>query len=57
MWTRGEAFGWAWPPNVIERQDDELMNDLIQIAGASSLVREMLKNEKVTPRGDPRAAS
>jgi len=45
VWTKGEAYEWHFPPDVIERQDTELMHDLVELAGASSIMQRLLELE------------
>ena len=44
VFCRGEAFAWRWPPDVLERQDEGLMNDLTVILAMASRVKEVLEN-------------
>jgi hypothetical protein len=46
VWTRGEAVKWAWPPDVIERQDDAIMHDITELSGLSAYVARLMELER-----------
>lgn len=46
IWILLEATDWKWPPDVLERQDDALMDDIIKIAGAAQIVRKQLEENE-----------
>lgn len=39
-----EATGWRWPPDVLLRQPEALMEDLMAIAGMSARIEEQIEN-------------
>lgn len=39
-----EATGWRWPPDVLLRQSEVLMEDLMTIAGMSVEIKEQVEN-------------
>ena len=39
-----EATGWRWPPDVVLRQPEALMADLMTIAGMSGEIKEQVEN-------------
>jgi hypothetical protein len=47
IWLLCEEFDWKFLPDEIERQDDLLMRDLLQIARAAPLVKESLEEDHV----------
>lgn len=43
IWMQLEATNWAWPPDVLLRQGEALMDDLVTIATAAGRVRKLRK--------------
>jgi len=41
-----EAIDWKWPPDVIERQDDLLMEDIAAIASSSAKIKRFLETQR-----------
>lgn len=41
-----EATDWRWPPDVLERQDDLLMEDIAKIANSAGKIKRTLADEK-----------
>lgn len=46
MWLKLQAIDWRWPPDVIMRQDDRLMEDIATIDAEYRKVKNALRKEK-----------
>ena len=45
VWTLLEATGWRWPPDVLMRQPEALMDDLLNISFVSRRVKDSLEGK------------
>jgi len=44
LWQLLEATGWAWPPDVLLRQDEAVMLDLMVLSGMAHKIGKMIDN-------------
>jgi hypothetical protein len=46
LWTMMEATDWRWPPDVLLRQDDRILHNLLTFSAEAARIRKSLADKE-----------